>query len=180
MPTGIYDRSISAGLKRLFKMKEDIEARIKLEQQADTNRQKLLAYCKKEGYTRGDVGWVYDQLPLQRISKYHRLKRIAESQEVTPRRKRTKPAHPVKSELIPWGQQLRKIRTKGQMRAAEVGKAIGYHESMVTAWERGAFRLKEEQYKKLTDALGPLPEYPVEFKQNKQGENMRKHKNGGK
>lgn len=50
--------------------------------------------------------------------------------------------------------RLRELRQRAKLTAAELGKATGYAESTITAWERSTRAIKPHIGRKLLGALG--------------------------
>src|SRR5262249_51717116 len=90
MPTGYPKRKPGDNPEydRIMEQVKELKERAKQVLGRSTQRQRLLRFCKVNGFDRSDVTWVHAHLPIIRISRKMRLERIAKSQQNPTKKKR--------------------------------------------------------------------------------------------
>lgn len=141
-------------IERLKAKQREIEDRIAYIKEVESKKHRLLSYCQHNGFDRSDVMWVYQHLPLMRMTREQRLEQYL-AQKGKPQKHKIP-----KAEYVQLGLKIRQLRNAKGWTSEQLAKKIGVHSSMLTAWERGVFRMTERPYKKLTTLLGPLPPLP--------------------
>lgn len=125
---------------------DDLKALIKEKRKGGDRKKKLLQYIKQHNYNRSDVMWCYNQLPYMNARKTEKRN---ETMVAKAHKKKE-----IKPELVAVGNRVRELRTAKGMTAVQLGRAVGRDPSLITAWERGFWRIKPDMVLKLEKVLG--------------------------
>ena len=147
-------KELSREIARLQAMQKELEERIELAKQGHQVRVQLLAYVKKEGLNRADVGWVYAQMPATRITKASRLKRAAAKARSQVGKNIPKP------ELVPMGSRIEAARHAMELSLKQAGLKLGLHQSVLSGYEKGKWRAGPEAAAKMEKLYGITIKYP--------------------
>jgi transcriptional regulator with XRE-family HTH domain len=139
---------------------------------------RLRSIIKQSGYTYTEIGkaigmhgsmipgwergqWQIKPDKLKKLEKFLGVSfkdvlpsREAKLRAIVKKYKPRKTGLVVKPELAKFGARLREARTAKGLSAEAVGKEIGKNPSMITAWERGKWKVKPEDLAKLTKLYG--------------------------